>query len=574
MKSILYIIMAVLLAPLLTFGQANDPEPDYAIYHDMPQEEMLARWGRLAGGKLTSEDLELMATYQFEGDTLKLLVIPVEWTDRLSTWPREALDSMIFSRDIYPSGSLADYLYEVSYGRVVLEGDVIDWYNAGYYASDFSFADLFEELDPLIDFSEYDGDGDKKVDAICFLRSGNGEEDSQEPNDIWSYATVSDWGFGRFDDVRITHWHTCPETKPLRDPNDPRLFSGIDTLNGIRVFAHELSHNLGLPDLYDYDNKLITSTYYTPGDLNDHPLVDWCLMGYYGYGYLSLGSRIPSHLCGWSKMQLGYIEPITLEGEINDLVIYDIETHADSSLYRLWIDESADEYFLLEYRNPHSAGKFDKLDSDFSVYFWQDLTYGADSLDRGLLITHIFDSLTSTSEWYTMNSCTPRYAHYTVMVEDAGYNPDCKIYCNPEGHVTDSAQWWCPYETRKAALFSDDVDGQNEFGPQTYPSSDGYNGYSGNYVRVDSIVGDRMYLYINTSMPLTFCCEISGDINHDGVLDPLDITYFVNYLWKFGDVPPCEEEVDVNGDNDVDPLDLTYLVDYFWKSGPAPAPCP
>jgi hypothetical protein len=263
-----------------------------------------------------------------------------------------------------------------------------------------------------------------------------------------------------------------------------------------------------------------------------------------------------------------------LEGEINDLVIYDIETHKDSSLYKLPINDNSDEYFLLEYRNPHSSGKFDKLDSDFSVYFWPNLAYGADSIDRGLLITHIFDSLGSTSDWYAMNSCTPRYEHYSVMVVDAGYNPACGSACNPEGHVTDSAQWWYPYETRKGALFSDDVNGQSVFGPQTYPSSDGYGGYSGNYVRVDSIVGDRMYLYINTSMPLEHCCEIRGDVNNNGIIDLRDFVFLVDYLWKQGDPPPCDEEADINGDGVIGSSDLIYLVNYLWKNGPAPAICP
>ncbi|MEW6411121.1 MAG: dockerin type I domain-containing protein [Candidatus Zixiibacteriota bacterium] len=69
------------------------------------------------------------------------------------------------------------------------------------------------------------------------------------------------------------------------------------------------------------------------------------------------------------------------------------------------------------------------------------------------------------------------------------------------------------------------------------------------------------------------CCEIMGDLNGDGYLDPLDITYFVNWLWKGGPDPACEDEVDVNGDLAGDPLDLTYLVNYTWKGGAAPVPC-
>ena len=174
----------------------------------------------------------------------------------------------------------------------------------------------------------------------------------------------------------VSRVNTSPETRPLRDPNYPLDFTGTDTLNGIRVFAHELTHNLGLWDLYDYDQKLNTATYYTPDDANDHPLVDWDIMGYYGYGYLAIGSEIPSHFCGWSKVKLGYMEPIELIGEFENLVVYDIETHGDSSLYKVPIDPDNGEYFLLEYRNRQATGRFDKKDSDFSVYFWPELTFG------------------------------------------------------------------------------------------------------------------------------------------------------------------------------------------------------
>jgi len=288
----------------------------------------------------------------------------------------------------------------------------------------------------------------------------------------------------------------------------PSIFTGEDTLNHIRVFCHETTHNFGLPDLYDYDAKLDETTYYTPLDDNDHPMVDWCLMGYYGYGYLSLGCVVPTHLCGWSKSQIGWVEPIELGGTYENLVIYDIETHSDSSLYKITINPAEGEYFLLEYRNPRSSGMFDKLDSDFSVKFWPDLTYGNDTLDQGLMITHVHDSL--GAYYWRINYGLPDYPHYTVAIVDAGYNPAMDQFSNPEGHVTDSAQWWYPWETRKGALFSDDVAGQNEFGPTTYPSSDGYFGPSGVVVRVDSIVGDKLYAYV--SMPLL---DDDGDGVHD-----------------------------------------------------------
>ncbi len=467
------------------------------IILDVPQERIEPQFGKIPVSQLTRQDSIQIATYRFDADTLKLLAIMVEWSDRPGTYSQATFDSLLFSRDVFPGWSVNDYFHEVSYGQASIVGEVLDWYDAGWYNPWFDFEALFWELDPVIDYSQFDGNNDGDVDAVCFIRSGNGMEDSQDPNDIWSYAYIyaPGTGPGPFDGVYISRWNTSPETRPLRDPLNPKLFSGVDTLNKIRVFAHELTHCMGLPDLYDYDDKLDTTTYFTPGDYNDHPLVDWCLMGYYGYGLLSIGSDVPSHLCGWSKKQMGWIDPIVLTGgTYNDLVIHNIETTKDSSLYLLPITPAEGEYFLLEYRNPNSSGRFDKVDSDFSCYFWPALTYGGDPLDRGLLITHVHDSL--GADWWRINNGTPDHAHYTVIVEDAGYNPDRDAWSNPEGWVTDSAQWWYPYETRKAAPFSHDVSGQEMFGPSTYPNSDGYFGPSGIIVRVDSIVDDKLYAYI------------------------------------------------------------------------------
>jgi len=485
------------------------------IILDVPEEKLESQFGKIPMSQLTREDSIAIASYRFTADTLKVLAIMVEWDNRLGTYSKETFDSLLFSRDFLPGGSVADYFHEVSYGQVAIVGEVINWYNAGWYTGWFDFEPLFEELDPVIDYSQFDGNNDGDVDAAVFIRSGNGEEDSQDPNDIWSYAYVYPPGSGPgpFDGMYIPRWNTSPETQPLHDSLYPPGFTGEDTLNKIRVFCHELTHCFGLPDLYDYDDKLDTTTYFTPGDYNDHPFVDWCLMGYYGYGYLSIGSQVPSHLCGWSKKEMGWIDPIVLTaGTYNDLVIYNIETTNDSSLYLLPITPAEGEYFLLEYRNPGSTAKFDKIDSDFSCYFWPALTYGGDSLDRGLLITHVHDSL--GADWWRINNGTPDHPHYTVVVEDAGYNPSTDAYSNPEGWVTDSAQWWYPYETRKAAPFSHDVSGQEIFSPSTYPNSDGYFGPSGIVVRVDSIVDDKLYAYIHIP---SGTCGISVQL-----LDPTD----------------------------------------------------
>lgn len=605
----LWIILMITASPVLGIDFSR------GILLDVPDAVVEKQFGKIPPSALTRQDSIDIASYRFDGDTLKILVILVEWIDRRAYYSSETFDSVILSRDIHPDGSVADYFYEVSYGQLDVTGEIFGWHTAEMYNPWFDFESLFEQLDPEIDYSQYDGDNDGNVDAAIFIRSGDGREDSGDSDDIWSYAYIYPLGHGPgpFDGVRIPRWCTAPETMPLRDSLNPHNFSGDRALNSISVAAHELTHNLGLPDLYDYDSKLDTATYTTPDDDNDHPVVDWCLMGYNGYGLLSIKKMIPPHLIGWCKKELGWITPIMLdEAEYVDLVIYNIETTNDSSLYLIPINMTEGEFFLLEYRNPHSSARFDKLDSDFSVYLWPHLTFGCDSLDRGLLITHVHDSL--DAYYYRMNNGTPDYPHYRVVVEDAGYNPARDAYSNPEGFVTDSAQWWYPFETRKAAPFSSDVSGQEEFGPYTYPSSDGYNGPSGVYIRVDSIVDDKLYAYIS----------VGPDPDGDGITSSADncpVDYNPDQADSdgddFGDVcdncpviyNPSQEDIDVdlvgdscdnciyvynpdqldsdddglgdvceyvcgdsNGDGSVNLLDITFLINYLYKDGEPPDP--
>jgi hypothetical protein len=69
------------------------------------------------------------------------------------------------------------------------------------------------------------------------------------------------------------------------------------------------------------------------------------------------------------------------------------------------------------------------------------------------------------------------------------------------------------------------------------------------------------------------CCELRGDINHDGVIDISDLVYLVDWMFTGGPPPPCPEEADMNGDGAIDIADLVYLVDYMFNGGPAPVPC-
>jgi|GEM_PF-2546093 len=70
------------------------------------------------------------------------------------------------------------------------------------------------------------------------------------------------------------------------------------------------------------------------------------------------------------------------------------------------------------------------------------------------------------------------------------------------------------------------------------------------------------------------CCQLRGDVNHDGSWDIADIVYLVDYMFNGGPEPPCMAEADINGAGDgIDIADLVYLIEAAFGGGPGPYPC-
>ncbi len=83
-----------------------------------------------------------------------------------------------------------------------------------------------------------------------------------------------------------------------------------------------------------------------------------------------------------------------------------------------------------------------------------------------------------------------------------------------------------------------------------------------------NVVNNSLSILLNAG-----CCVLEGDVNHDGVLDISDLTYFVSYMFQAGNPPLRMEEADFDGNCKVDILDLTYVVNYLFNFGPPPVPC-
>jgi PKD repeat protein len=66
---------------------------------------------------------------------------------------------------------------------------------------------------------------------------------------------------------------------------------------------------------------------------------------------------------------------------------------------------------------------------------------------------------------------------------------------------------------------------------------------------------------------------VCGDADDNGLVNILDITYLISFLYKGGPVPPYYDQANVNNDGSVNILDITYLISFLYKDGPDPD-CP
>ena len=190
------------------------------------------------------------------------IVILVDFSDNEAdtiNYPAAHYDSMLFSVGTYPTGSMADYYIENSYGEFLVTGIVTVWYRmpqtyAYYVNGQRGFGvypqnaqklaeDAVAVADPYVDFSQFDNDGpdgipnsgddDGMIDALFVVHAGPGYEQTGNPNDIHSHQWVTN-------------------NVPTVDGVDAYVYSMEPDNGKIGVFGHEFGHVLGLPDLYDY----------------------------------------------------------------------------------------------------------------------------------------------------------------------------------------------------------------------------------------------------------------------------------------------------------------------------------
>ncbi len=230
--------------------------------------------------------------------------------------------------------------------------------------------DAVNLVDSVVNFSQYDNNGDGWVDTVFIIHAGQGAEYTRNPNHIWSHSWWTR-NYPYLDGVWIGSYTTEPEF--WQSPGD--MTHG--------VYAHELGHAFGLPDLYDTDGS-------------SEGIGEWSLMGSGSWnGFLG---NSPAHLDAWSRLYLGFTTATTLTPANQLINLPNVEQNASGAIYRLNTG-FAGEYFLLENRQQVGSDAF---------------LPGA-----GLLIWHVDDQKSNNKECLSINNWLCGASHFHVALEQA-----------------------------------------------------------------------------------------------------------------------------------------------------------
>lgn len=275
-------------------------------------------------------------------------------------------------------GSIYDYFNEQSdglftpkfnvIGPVTLKDSVAHYGKDSGTSKDININKFFSEsceralIDCGFNWEDYDNDNDGKVDFVYFIYAGEGQNKTgADPNLIWPKESSSTYNIN-YNGQRVAFggYGCCCE-----------LYNG--KMDGIGTMCHELSHGLGLPDLYDRRGSEFGLDYFDLMDAGSYQLAGKQPCCYSAY---------ERDFMGWRKM-----ETVEKDAKVT-LTIKPIEDGGVG--YKIINDgqPSGNEYFILE--NRQNIG--------FDTYYGcptssVNKTYG---VCHGLVIYHV-DYL--RSEW-------------------------------------------------------------------------------------------------------------------------------------------------------------------------------
>ena len=273
------------------------------------------------------------------------------------------------------TGSVRDFFKESSYEQFDLQITLCGIYTAPQNESYYAGNDGTQRCNELaswaaqqvaaedIDFTEYDNNGNGKVDGFHFIFAGVGQEMGGGTSTIWSHK----WQFTPA---------VCKNGKCISIYScTPELLWG-STITTVGVIAHEMTHAvLGAPDFYD-------TNYGTGGQYTGTG--EWDVMAEGSWNGNPSGNCPPHHNM-YTKIQAGWVTPVVLNSTQS---VTGMTNSAENPVaYRINTGTN-NEYYLLENR--------------------QKIKFDASVPGSGLIIYHVHSQINQGIQQNNINATHPQ----------------------------------------------------------------------------------------------------------------------------------------------------------------------
>lgn len=307
---------------------------------------------------------------------IRIPVILMEYTDMKLSFDRSVYEDYFngtgktpLSPDTRFDGysSVAQFFKDASFGQFEpvfeLYGPYTTNNNHDYYGGKTSTleTEAVQKADKDINFSQYDSDGNGKVDMVYVLYAGTGANISGNDKDVWPSCYPGNQNISTSDGVRITTIGAANELA-IYAAGSP---TGKNLRAGIGVTCHEISHGLGLPDLYN------TGTPYNPAtnkpDYSNGGPEDWDIMD---GGENLFNAMWPCIYSAWERDIMGWlkIEELT---EPTNVTLYPLDDEQGrGKAYRITNPANPKEYYIIEnnIRNNWNQYQYNQYGSGLMVF--------------------------------------------------------------------------------------------------------------------------------------------------------------------------------------------------------------
>lgn len=240
------------------------------------------------------------------------------------------------------------------------------------------FKEVCDSANKVVNFADYDSDGDNYVDLVYVIYAGYGQSTGGGENTIWPKSSCFDQSNDfLYDGKYIRRYGVNPEFS-FSPTYTTVAFRGIPQINGIGLFCHEFSHCMNLPDIYPTTTKAQEAF---------NPAMEyWDLMdgGEYGgsvtftykdVNYTIYGGYNPTAYTAWEREYMGWkkMDVLTDEngGELIELINID---ENNGKAYKIFPDDDVDgnEYVYIQNIQP---------------YNWNE--WLGESVGHGMLVTYV-----------------------------------------------------------------------------------------------------------------------------------------------------------------------------------------